>query len=261
MSALQDAIGVFDSGMGGLTVLRALRAQLPEADFIYLGDTARLPYGTKSPETVRRYSEQAAQILVDRGVSSLVVACNTASGLALSHLQSTFTGMAIFGVVEPGADAAIQVMDESGVLVLATESTVMGGAYQRALAQRNDAFPIQTRACPLWVTLAEQGITSGALTDAIIGYDMQPYLGGGPSTVLLGCTHFPVFSEFLSEAYPQHRFVDSAATTAHAVRTALGEVNGDSRVSFLATDGVDRFQRVGSFFLGAQIDEVELIDL
>ena len=244
--------------MGGLTVLKALRAELPDADFIYLGDTARLPYGTKTPETVRRYSEQAARLLVERGVESLVIACNTASGLALKHLQNVFAPLPLFGVVEPGAQAAAEVMDETGVLVLATESTVAGGAYQASLSAISPDIPIETRACPLWVTLAEQGITDGPLTQAIVQHDMRE---GGPNTVLLGCTHFPVFKSFLRQQYPHHRFVDSAATTASAVRDELKQVEGRGSTQFLVTDGTDRFGRVGSYFLGEEISDVELVDL
>ena len=258
---MQDAIGVFDSGMGGLTVLRALRAEMPDADFVYLGDTARLPYGTKSPETVRRYSEQAAQILVDRGVGSLVIACNTASGLALDHLTKTFDPLSVFGVVKPGAIAAANVVDESGVLVLATESTVASGAYQSALTEVNPEMRVEARACPLWVTLAEQGITAGSLTKAIIDHDLQMIVDNGPNTVLLGCTHFPVFKSFLQENYPTSQFVDSAETTAKAVVQTLGTVKGEARMSFLATDGIERFQRIGGFFLGEPVADVELVDL
>ena len=152
--------------MGGLTVLRALRKQLPGENFVYLGDTARLPYGTKSPQTVIRYAEHAAGVLIDRGVRALVVACNTASGIALEHLGAKYSAMPIFGVVLPGAEAASAEMDESGVLVLATESTVASGAYQKAISRLRHDARVYARACPLWVTLAEQGIVDGRLTGA-----------------------------------------------------------------------------------------------
>ena len=135
-------IGVFDSGMGGLTVLAALRQQLPQEDFIYLGDTARLPYGTKSPATVQRYAQQAAGALVARGIKALVVACNTASATALHTLAEMFTPLPVFGVVEPGAMAACAVADSSGVTVLATESTIAGGAYQRALLRQRSGMRV-----------------------------------------------------------------------------------------------------------------------
>jgi glutamate racemase len=265
---LQDAIGVFDSGMGGLTVLRALRLRLPATNFVYLGDTARLPYGTKSPATVVKYAEQAAKTLVDRGVRAIVVACNTASGIALEKLQSHFAPLPVFGVVAPGAQAACEVMDGSGVLVLATESTVGWGAYQRAISKRRSDAKIFARACPLWVAVAEQGIAAGDLAEVVIGHDLRGFEHTGPRTLLLGCTHFPVFSAMLRRRLPNHQIVDSAETTARVVASVLeaqlqveGTANLRGQVKFLATDGVARFKRIGGFFLGESIDEVELIDL
>lgn len=255
------AIGVFDSGMGGLTVLRALRDELPNTDFIYLGDTARLPYGTKSPLTVTRYAKQAADILVERGVNALVIACNTASGIALADLQAHFSPLPVYGVVEPGAQAACDVMDASGVLVLATESTVRWGAYQRAIAERRTDAPVHARACPLWVTLAEQGLVAASVTDAVIGHDLRGFETQGPTTILLGCTHFPVFASHLRARLPRHTIVDSAATTASVVARDLGVDEGSGGVKFLATDGAGRFSRVGRFFLGAPVESVELVDL
>ncbi len=262
-------IGVFDSGMGGLTVLAELRRQLPREKFIYLGDTARLPYGTKSAATVVRYATQASDQLVERGVKALVVACNTASGVALDHLARHFAPLPVYGVVEPGAHAAIAAADVSGVLVLATESTIQGGAYQRALLRRSPGLRVYGRACPLWVTLAEQGPQDAPLTAGVLRH----YLGGflrddAPSTVLLGCTHFPVFAAALAEVLAPHvRVVDSAQTTASAVGEALAaqgllsEADGDGLSVYLATDGAARFRRVGRHFLGADVPAVELVDL
>ena len=167
MSNANLPIGVFDSGMGGLTVLAALRQQLPQEDFIYLGDTARLPYGTKSPDTVARYAGQAAGTLVRRGIKALVVACNTASATALDSLSEAFAPLPVFGVVDPGAQAACKVADGSGVAVLATESTIAGGATS-VPARPTVVLRIVGRPCPLWVTLAEQGSAASDLSDAIL---------------------------------------------------------------------------------------------
>ncbi len=258
--------------MGGLTVLSALRTSLPNEDFVYLGDTARLPYGTKSPATVRRYATQAARQLVERGVKALVVACNTASAFALDHLQEQFAPLPVFGVVEPGAQAAVAAADGSGVLVLATESTILGGAYQRALTAGAPALPVYGRACPLWVTLAEQGPQEAALTRAVLAHALRGFTQGGPHTLLLGCTHFPVFRTALhalltAEADRPFTVVDSAATTAAAVSSAMqaaGLLASGTRagaIRYLATDGVARFSQVGAHFLGAPIGAVELVDL
>lgn len=284
-------IGVFDSGMGGLTVLRALRTALPGESFLYLGDTARLPYGTKSPATVQRYAIQAASILVQRGVKALVIACNTASAVALSALQESFRPLPVLGVVEPGA-AAAAAASAGEVLVLATESTVRGGAYQRSLLARRPELRIHARPCPLLVALAEEGRHSGPLVTLALQQYLQGFLDDGVpdgvraqrkqpghpvDTLLLGCTHFPIFRDALAgllaappaaQSKPAIRVVDSAETTARALAEqiaggALRPAPADAvpRLQLLATDGPERFRRVGRHFLGAAIDRVELVDL
>ena len=254
--------------MGGLTVLAALRKRLPHEDFIYLGDTARLPYGTKSPQTVYRYAEQASQHLLDAGVKALVIACNTASGVALAALKRHYAPLPVFGVVEPGAQAAAQKASHAGVLVLATESTVAAGAYQRALLKERADLIVYARSCPLWVTLAEMGpqpqnLVSAALQHGIRGFQNKPGL-----TVLLGCTHFPVLRSVLQNELPEAdvRIVDSASTTATAVARALdaeglSKPNGLGEITFLATDDVDRFRRIGAYFLGAPLAAVRAVNL
>lgn len=268
-------IGVFDSGMGGLTVLRALHAALPDERFLYLGDTARLPYGTKSRSTVQRYAAQATGILVKRGVKALVIACNTASAVALADLQTRYAPLPVFGVVEPGAASAAALGGQGRVLVLATESTVSGGAYQRALLRLRPGLKVLARPCPLLVALAEEGRHDGPLVNLVLEEYLRGMLAAAPqplSSVLLGCTHFPVFRPALarlltSAAQPDTVVVDSAATTARAVAAAVaaGEVQaappGSGRLELLATDGRERFRRVGAFFLGHRIDDVTLVDL
>jgi len=269
-------IGVFDSGMGGLTVLSALRRVLPDESFLYLGDTARLPYGTKSPATVQRYALQAAQILVRRGVKALVVACNTASAVALAALQARYTSIPVFGVVEPGARAAAAAGAER-VVVLGTESTIRGGAYQRALLAFDPRLKVHGRACPLLVALAEEGRHQGQLPELAVREYLRGLVGGDGlseppgATLLLGCTHFPVFEpaivSVLGAAAQSVQIVDSAATTATAVREQLAGGRfapapaGGGHLEMLATDGVARFRRVGSYFLGQAITAVQLVDL
>ena len=180
-------IGVFDSGVGGLTVLAALLAALPDESFVYLGDTARLPYGAKTPATVERYSLQCARHLVERDVKALVIACNTAAPLP------------VIGVHEPGAEAAVAVSGSGRISVLATEGTIAGGAYVRAiLARRADAI-VQGIACPLFVALAEEGLTDGPIVEAAVAHYLAR-LAPGTDTVLLGCTHFPVLAPALAAA-------------------------------------------------------------
>ena len=267
-------IGVFDSGVGGLTVLRALRAALPAESFIYLGDTARLPYGTKSEHTVARYALQAADELVDRGIKCLVVACNTASAAALPALQQRFAELPVIGVIEPGARAACAASGSGRIAVLATESTVRGGAYSLAIARIRADAVVTAIACALFVALAEEGWTEGAVASAAAERYLAPLRQAGAAcldTLVLGCTHFPVLQPVIAAAAGERvRIVDSAATTAADVRALLaaggllraGGVT-PSTVRFLATDAVGRFAAVGARFLGAPIapDDVELIDL
>ena len=269
-------IGVFDSGVGGLTVLAALRRHLPDEDFLYLGDTARLPYGSKSPETVRRYARQAAGKLVERGVKLLVIACNTASAVAVDDLREAFEPLSVIGVVEPGAEAACVASRTGHVLVTGTEGTVAGGAYQRALLVRRPDLRIDAVACPLFVALAEEGWVDGPIVEAVVRRYLAVELAGPDrsrvDTVVLGCTHFPVLRRVVAQVCgPRVTLVDSAETTASAVaralaqtqNRALGSPTGPAALRFLATDAPARFARVGAVFLGhpIAIDDVELVDL
>jgi glutamate racemase len=273
-------IGVFDSGVGGLTVLKALSAQLPHEQFIYLGDTARLPYGTKSPQTVTRYSIQAAAALSRFGVKCLVVACNTASSVGLPGIRERLGSVPVVGVIEPGAQAACAASTSGHIAVIATEGTVRGGAYQEAIIQCRSAARVSARAASLFVALAEEGLCDGPIAESIARHYLEPLLavrtgnsaGGttGPDTLVLGCTHFPMLARTIRlVAGPQIQIVDSAATTAQAVRATLQaarltrETQSAPGVRFLATDSVDRFARIGSHFLDRRIEpsEVELVDL
>jgi glutamate racemase len=259
-------IGVFDSGMGGLTVLRALQRSMPHESFIYLGDTARLPYGSKSPRTVQRYALQAAQILVERGVRALVVACNTASAFALDALKERYPQLPVFGVIEPGAAATLDAPPGS-VLVLATESTIAGGVYQQAILKERSDLSVHGRPCPLLVALAEEGEHDGAFCESVLRHYLHGHVDAGsiskPSTIVLGCTHFPVFRRALESIVGSEvTIVDSAETTARVVSGLLGKAAArEPTLELLATDGVDRFRRVGGYFLGSAIDQVELVDL
>lgn len=264
-------IGVFDSGVGGLTVLDALRRRLPFEHFLYLGDTARLPYGTKSRDSIEQYSLQAADLLVGMGIKCLVVACNTASAVALEVLQERFRPLPVIGVVEPGAEAGCEVSRGGRIAVIATESTVREGAYQRAILRRRPDAIVMAKACPLFVALAEEGMTSGSIAEAVAHWYLDELLAQQhPDTLVLGCTHFPVLADVLrSVTGPEVALVDSAATTAIAlerilIREALlnpGRLPGG--LQFLATDGPERFARVGSLFLHEPIStrDVRLVDL
>ncbi|RYG86916.1 glutamate racemase [bacterium] len=262
-------IGVFDSGIGGLTVLRALARELPGEEFLYLGDTARLPYGTKSRETVERYALQAGGELHRRGVKCLVVACNTASAAALPALEARFAPVPVIGVIEPGAAAAVAATRSGAIAVLATEGTVRSGAYRDALLRRNPDVDVHEITATLLVALAEEGWTDGEVATLTL----QRYLSELPrslpravDTLVLGCTHFPPFVPLLTTLIPGVALVDSAHTTALAVRARLAGSERRTAAApprFLATDDLQRFARVGQRFLGAPLpaDRMERVDL
>lgn len=264
-------IGVFDSGMGGLTVLKALSASLPDATFVYLGDTARLPYGTKSASTVEHYALQAARALTRHDVDLLVIACNTASAVALGPLTENLAPLPVVGVVEPGAEAGVAATRKGHIAVIATESTVRGGAYERAIKARAPEVRVTQTACPLFVALAEEGWTTGTVATAAAERYLDPIFKvpehERPDTLVLGCTHFPALREIIKYAIgPGVAIVDSAETTARRVHGLLPASNGSAPAEaprFLVTDSPERFARVGSIFLDRPIapDAVELVDL
>lgn len=270
----QQPVGVFDSGVGGLTVLQALRTALPAEDFLYLGDTARLPYGSKSPASVVRYSVQAADALVERGIKCLVIACNTASAVAVPSLRERYAPLPVIGVLEPGAQAACAASKSGRIAVLATEGTVQGGAYQRAIHAIRPEARVIAQACPLFVALAEEGWIEGPIVESIVRRYLEPIFAGPaqqhPDCLVLGCTHFPVFRPMMQAVLGTDVIiVDSAQTTASAVACLLADAPravvrspaGTTRL--LATDGPERFARVGSVFFGKAIQaaDVELVDL
>jgi len=276
MDSISRPIGVFDSGVGGLTVLAALRAELPDESFIYLGDTARLPYGTKSASTVERYALQVADALVARDVKALIVACNTASSSALPAIRARHPQLPVMGVIEPGAQAAIAASRNGHIAVIATEATVRGGAYQQAITQRRADAVVTSVACQLLVALAEEGWTDGAVAQGAASRYLSPLFmpqrPTRPDTLVLGCTHFPMLRAVIGQTVGADvTIVDSAATTAKAARELLQEqglLKSDGGIAncatrLLATDGAGRFAAVGSRFLGQPIapEDVEVVDL
>lgn len=268
-------IGIFDSGVGGMTVLRALLQRLPGESYRFLGDTARLPYGTKGASTIIEYTLRAAGKLVDMGpVKMLVVACNTASSVALPALRERFPHIPVVGVIQPGARAAVRASVTGRIAVLATEATVRGGAYVRAIQALNPAAQVESRACTLFVSLAEEGWLEGEVAEGVarryIGDLFAPERENAPDTLLLGCTHFPLLQKAIARVVgPKVAIVDSAGTTAEAVADILAAQNlrctrsGQGSVRFMATDNVRRFAATGGLFLGRTLseDDVELVDI
>lgn len=277
MTADRDLpIGVFDSGVGGLTVLKALRERLPAESLIYLGDTARLPYGTKSAAAVSHYALQAAHALVRMGIKTLVVADNTSSAHALEALRAEFPGLPVIGVVEPGASAAALASAQGRIVVIATDSTVAAGTYPRAIHNSRPGARVISKACPLFVSMVEEGMTDGPIAEQLAKHYLEPLFQGAEAEsrgdcLLLGCTHFPALSDLLRRVVGgEVAIIDSATTTARAVEDLL-EHRGlaarrdpaRARVRYLATDAPDRFARVARIFVPWTIatDEVEVVDL
>lgn len=265
-------IGVFDSGVGGLTVLKALARRLPHERFLYLGDCARLPYGTKSPGTVTKYALQAASVLAARGVKLMVIACNTASAIGLEAVRAAHPGIPVVGVVEPGAQAACRATRSGRIAVIATESTIRGRAYHRAITAIRPDAQVDGHACSLFVSLAEEGWHTGEIAEAVAARYLDPIFNASdaPDTLVLGCTHFPLLKQAIGNVInPEAAIVDSANTTAQAVSMLLNELamvadghNGGD-IAFLTTDDAARFARTGQGFLGRSIAEsdVRLVDL
>jgi len=259
-------IGVFDSGVGGLTVYRALREKMPHEDIIYLGDTARLPYGTKSPETVANYAEQVTERLLKEKIKMLLVACNTATALAMPSLRKRFPDLPCLGVIEPGAGTAVQSTHNGKIVVMATEGTVRSGAYQEAIKRRKPEAEVEGLACNVLVSLAEEGWADCAETKAVMARYLSQIQMKDYDTVVLGCTHFPLLIPVIRALLPPKvTLVDSAETTAEAVSSyligrglaKLGHEPGQDM--FLVTDGPERFRLMAERFLdGKVIEKVEL---
>lgn len=261
------AIGIFDSGVGGLTVLRELRRQLPHEELVYLGDTARVPYGTKSPQTVGRYAREAARFLVGQRVKLLVVACNTASAVAIEELAAIHR-LPVVGVIEPGARRALEVTRTGRVGVIGTEGTIRSGAYERALRAGDPDVTVCAAPCPLFVPLAEEGWADHPVARLAAAEYLAPLLRRGIDTLVLGCTHYPLLKRTLHEvAGPQVALIDSAEETAKTVASLLAAQGlarhdppaGEPR--YFVTDVADRFERVGGAFLGAPLAGVTTVTL
>jgi glutamate racemase len=268
-------IGVFDSGFGGLTVLRALLTRLPRASFAFIGDTARLPYGSKSRRTIARYAVESAQFLVrEQGAEFLVIACNTASALALDAIQDAVP-VPVLGVIEPGATAARAASQTGDVLVIATDATVQSHAYAAACTAQG--LRALEKACPLLVPLVEEGWTQNSVTDQVIRIYLDELThdataaGMKPDTLVLGCTHYPLLRPLIEKAVPEGmKVIDSAEAAAEAaarlfngraISRGAEDTDVPASIRCFATDSVEKFERLGSRFLGRPVGKVGLVDL
>jgi glutamate racemase len=266
-------IGVFDSGFGGLTVLKALLEAVPDADYLYFGDTARLPYGSKSADTVAKYACEAARFLEQQGAGLLVVACNTATALALEQIRKT-ASVEVVGVIEPGAQQAAAATRTHKAVVIGTEATISSHAYRNALAKLQ--IESHEKACPLLVPLVEEGWIDHDVTKEIAGIYLAEAFADGFSAadvLLLGCTHYPLLKPVLQKLVPKGvTLVDSAESTAHAVAKLLSKSSDWSerrsesssvspKIKFFVTDSAQKFQRLGKLFLGRPMTDVVHVEL
>ncbi|MGB9235421.1 MAG: glutamate racemase [Terriglobales bacterium] len=268
----RPTIGVFDSGVGGLTVLRELVHHIPDADYLYFGDTARLPYGSKSAATVAHYAVGAIHHLQSQGAELLVIACNTATALAFDEIRAA-SQVEVIGVVEPGADAAALASRNHRVVVIGTDATISSHAYRRALEARNVA--VEEKACPLFVPLVEEGWIDHPVTEQVARIYLDEAFSDDArdaDVLVLGCTHYPLLKPLLRRIAPSHvTIVDSAESTAHDVARQLqvhplaassdAERRSTGRLKFFATDSAEKFKKMGTRFLGLPVENVVHVDL
>jgi glutamate racemase len=262
-----QAVGIFDSGVGGLTVLRELTRVIPQEDTIYFGDTARVPYGTKSPETVTRYAHEITSFLIRRDIKLLVVACNTVSAVALPSLKRHFP-IPVVGVIEPGARRAVEVSRSGRIGVIGTAGTIRSSAYTRAIKRLNPRAEVLTRACPLFVPLAEEGWVDNQVARLTAETYLQELKDAGIDTLVLGCTHYPLLKPVIAEVMgPGVTLVDSAAETALTVAGILGQkkmLRPAAEIGnhhYYVSDIPAGFIRVGNRFLGGRLGDVYQVNL
>jgi glutamate racemase len=260
-------IGVFDSGVGGLTVFRAIERRLPAESLIYLGDTARIPYGTRSSETVRRYALEDAAFILSRKVKAIVIACNTASAIAADLLVSR-SPVPVLGVIEPGARLAAEKTRAGYVGVIATEGTVASGAYEKAMLRARSGLEIISRACPLFVPLAEEGWVNHSVTRQVAEEYLAELKASRVDTLVLGCTHYPILRPVIEEVMGDRVvYIDSGEAVAEELAQLLKErglAREDDRArreEFFVTDSAARFRRVAELFLGRPLESVNTVEL
>ena len=260
------SIGVFDSGIGGLTVLKEIRKVLPNEKIFYFGDTARVPYGEKTKELITRYSKEIVEFLLDKEVSAIVVACNTATALALEELRKTFK-IPIIGVIKAGAKTAINTTKSGNIGVIGTKATVNSKRYEEEIKKLSENVKVVAKACPLFVPAVEEGILDGKLVDQII----KTYLDDFEKeidTLILGCTHYPLLKSAIGKIYTNLNIVDPARETALDLKEILEDKNllkndatKNREVKYYVTDGKDKFKEIGIMFLDENIEKVELVKL
>lgn len=260
---MRRAIGIFDSGLGGLTVFKAVRRLMPGEDIVYFGDTARVPYGTKSKEAVISFSREIARYLSERGIKLLIIACNTASSLAIEEVRKA-ARVPVIGVIDPGARAALAVSSGGRILVTGTTATVASGAYSKLIKKLRPGAFIVEKACPLFVPLAEEGWCGKKVTELVAAEYLSPFKKKNFDTVILGCTHYPLLKKVIAKALGRGvKIVDSAEAAALQARSALADLgmlnpSRSGREQFIASDAPDKFKKLALRLLGIRIKKVEV---
>lgn len=264
-------IGVFDSGIGGLTVVREIMARMPYEKMVYLGDTARVPYGVRAPETVRRYALEGARFLLERDIKLLVVACNTVSAVGLSEITA-ITSIPVLGVIEPGARTACKTTRAGKVGVIGTEATVRSGAYAAAIGREAPGIEVKSKSCPLFVPLVEEGWLEGEVPEMVAAKYLTGLKDWGMDTLVLGCTHYPLLKKMLNNVMgTDMRLIDSAHETALEVESLLrasgmlladpSDNRGRGTLELCVTDSPEKFAEVGGRFLGSSMDNIKKVEL
>jgi glutamate racemase len=259
-----DPIGIFDSGIGGLTVFREVTNALPHEDILYLGDTARVPYGIRSAETVTRYSFECSDFLIAKNVKVIVVACNTVSAVSLEEIRQRLP-IPVIGVIEPGARAAVAATKNKRIGVIGTEATIRSGAYVRAIRALDNSVEVFGLACPLFVPLVEEGWTEGAIATLVAERYLSRLRDQGIDTIVLGCTHYPLLKTVIGEVMAGSALIDSAVETSKLLTEILTEgallkrADQPGACRFFVTDSTEKFVSVGDRFLGKGIENIEKV--
>jgi len=262
----ENPIGIFDSGVGGLTVLKEISKLIPKENIVYLGDTARVPYGIRSAETVLKYSIECADFLFKKQIKMLVVACNTSSSVSLEVLRKRLP-IPVIGVIEPGVRAALKVTKNGKIGIIGTEATVQSGAYTKKIKSLNPKIEVISKACPLFVPLVEEGILEGAIAELVIERYLKDIKNSGIDTLILGCTHYPLLKRTIQKYMDGINLVDSAEEIAQEVKTMLSqkkllnEKSDECYKIFYVTDSPERFKKIGEIFLDYEINNISKVSL
>jgi glutamate racemase len=260
---MKNPIGIFDSGVGGLTVFREIRKHFPHEDILYFGDTARVPYGPKSPDTIIQYSIQNARFLLQNRAKIIVVACNTASALALPTLQSMLQ-VPVIGVIQPGAKAAVENSDNNKIGIIGTYGTVNSNAYQQEIHKIDPDIEVLAKACPLFVSLVEEGWEDHTVTHQIAAEYLAEFIDAGYDTLILGCTHYPILKKTLSTVTNgKIKLIDSAEVIASSLTSELPEIetSGIGKDLFYVSDNEEKFRRIASRITGKNLEYLDKVFL